>query len=118
MDQGFNIHGKFYPLVGYEDWLNRDYVLASALTRLTTEQIFEDAVMLEQALVAVAFQHANPDAKLEDVCRYIGSLKPAEIEDVGFVPEPDAIPLDETVSNGNGARSSLSSDPPLVPSPE
>ncbi len=117
-EKGFQIGGKTYPLVRYEEWFNTDYVLARRLTHVTTQDLFEDPILLEQALLAIAFQHENPHLRQDQVIAYIGNLKPSDWEDVGFDEEDIPDPLAGGEEKQNDDSSSPSSDESTEPNPE
>lgn len=107
--QGFEIYGKFFPFVAYEDWLNRDFVLARQLTGVPTEELFKDPLLLQQALIAVAVAHENTENPRDSVVAYVGGLKPEDVKEVGF-GGPTPAPLSSSEPSGNGDSSTAISD--------
>jgi hypothetical protein len=117
-DLGFEIHGRFYGLVRFEDWLMSDFVLARKLTGVSTDELLSrsaDSMLLQETLVAVAIAHERRELNMEQVVDYVYALKPIEVKEIGFdVIEGDASPPEEgedQVQNLSSENSNTSTDP-------
>lgn len=115
--QGFEINGKLFPFVAYEDWLNRDFVLARQLTGVSTEELFGDPMLLEQALVAVAVWRDTPEMPRDAVVRFVGELRPGDVTEVGF-PQERLSPLTDGGPTSNSDSSTATSDERSEPARE
>jgi hypothetical protein len=100
--RGFEVKQVFYEYVPISEWLNQDFVLARSITRVGIDDLVSghaDYIALQQATLAVAVWHANPDQTMDRIIRHVNGLKPAEIEEIGFdddiEPEETPVPLDE-----------------------
>lgn len=104
-ERGFKVGTRFYPAVPIDDWLNQDFILARTLTRVSVDELLGgqgDYLAVQQALLAVAVWHKNPQQTMDRVIQHVYGIKPADIEEVGFedldAEEEDARPPDEDAS--------------------
>lgn len=127
---GFDVRGRFYPYIPLDDWFNQDFVLARTLTRVGIDDLVSgkaDYLAVQQALLAVAVWHANPDQTMDRIISHVNTIKPSEIDEVGFESdldtEADAGPPDagegdsapHSSSSGTGEPSSESTSEPSPP---
>jgi hypothetical protein len=117
-ERGFKVGSRFFPYVPLDDWFNRDFVVAREITKTSIEKLLTgeaDALTAQQALLAVAVWHEDPNLQMDHIAKYVLMLKPAQVEEVGFdepdLPvEGDAGPPDVATPDGSSSSSGPSSD--------
>jgi hypothetical protein len=108
--RGFEHKNVFYEYVLLTDWFNRDFTLARTLTRVGIDELLSgrDYNAIQQASLAVAVWHANPDQQMDRIIAFVQTMKPAEITEVGFQDddgEGDAGPPDVPASSATPSNS-------------
>ena len=94
--RGFEVGARFYDYVPISEWLNQDFVLARSLTRVGIDDLVSgkaDYIAVQQALLAVAVWHANPEQAMDRIIQFVYTTKPLDIKEVGF--EDDLAPDEE-----------------------
>lgn len=102
--RGFRHKNVFYEYVPWDEWFNQDFILVRALTRVSVDEIMSgrDSIAIQQATFAVAVWHANPQQTMERILQFVSTIKPVDIEEVGFADEADdASPPDGQAGSAN-----------------
>jgi hypothetical protein len=109
--QGFAVRGKFYPYIPLQKWKRGDAILAQILTQLG-DDLFDGnhSLSLQDAFLAVAVAHANPQLSHKQIIQFVHDLGVDEVEEVGFEivedDEDDARPPDESSAPSNSSSES------------
>jgi len=117
--RGFEHKNVFYEYVPFDEWFNRDFTLARTLTRVGIDKLLsgDDYNAIQQASLAVAVWHQNPEQQMDRIIQFVQTIKPAELKEIGFTGEdadagpPDAPASSQTMSDSpeTGESSSESS---------
>lgn len=108
--RGFEHKNVFYEYVPLEEWLNRDFTLARTLTRVGIDDLLaggRDYNAIQQASLAVAVWHQNPEQQMDRIIAFVNTIKPADVNEVGFKddPEDDAGPPEDPASSATHSDS-------------
>jgi len=87
--RGFEHKKVFYEYVPFDEWFNRDFTLARTLTRVGIDKLLsgDDYNAIQQASLAVAVWHQNPEQQMDRIIQFVQTIKPAELKEIGFTGE-------------------------------
>jgi hypothetical protein len=116
-DVGFEIHGRFYPWVGFDNWKHKEIRAVRAVTGYNPRELLlgdASGAEVNLAFATVSFWRGHPEIDERELVPFMEELTPAEIGLKGFEAlkrEDDAGPPDEQ-SATSGSGPSASTEPP------
>jgi hypothetical protein len=115
---GWEIDGRFYDLVAFQDWKHKEILAVERVTGKDPQRLLVGQTwgpMVDLGFATVSFWRGNPALDEDVVVRFMGDLRPDQITGVGFdqAVEGDAGPPDDS-----GSESSESTEPLSESSPE
>jgi hypothetical protein len=121
---GFEVDGRFYPLVSFQDWKHKEILAVEQVTGKNPTQLLVGQAwgpMVDLGFATVAYWRGWPQLDLDFVVKFMGDLTPSQIVGVGF-DQPgadDAGPPDEDGSEPSETTdpSSESTSEPSAPKP-
>jgi hypothetical protein len=114
---GFQIQGRFYPWVGFDDWKHKEIKAVRAVTGYNPRALLiggeASAAEVNLGFATVAFWRLHAEIDEHDLVRFFDELRPADIEPRGFErlrEGTDASPPDEAPGNNDSGNTEPSSE--------
>lgn len=113
---GFEVDGRFYPLVNFQDWKHKEILAVEQVTGKNPTQLLVGQTwgpMVDLGFATVAYWRHWQQLDLDYVVKFMGDLTPSQIKGVGFdMPgDADAGPPDESGSDSSESTEPSSESP-------
>lgn len=111
---GFEIQGKVYPWIGFDDWKHKEIKAVRAVTGYNPRELLigeASAAEINLGFATVAFWRGHPEVDERELVIFMGELKPADIDPKGFgTLKDDARPPDQSPGNEPSENTEPSSE--------